>query len=147
MINDRRLLNSIAVLLAFSSSLVAQRITGSVEATIKDPSGGFVPGAKVQVVNVDTQLKIDQTTDQNGYFSASTLPPGQYELLVDARGFKKLQRTGITLDVDQTVSLDLNLEVGTSTEIVQVTGEAPLLDTGDAEIGQVIAARSILCRN
>ncbi len=123
---------------------VAQRITGSIAGTVKDPTGAVVPGATVQVINAGTQATAKQVTDQGGHFVAPTLPPGQYNLSIQANGFKKLDRSGINLDVDQTVSLDLSLQIGSTNETVQVSGEAPLLDTTSAELGQVISDKDIV---
>jgi len=121
-----------------------QRVTASLGGTVRDPSGAVVPEATVRVINTGTQVVTTESTDQKGHFLAPSLPPGQYSVVIEAKGFKKFQQTGITLDVNQTVSLDFTLEVGASTQTVQVTAEAPMLDTSDAEIGQVITSKNIL---
>ena len=128
-------------LLAFPT--YSQRITGSLGGIVRDPSGAPVPGASVQVKNAGTASVVRITTDNNGHFMAPSLTPGEYEIAIDAKGFKQAQRKGLTLDVDQSINLDFALEVGASTETVVVTGEPPLIESQSSEMGQVISGRSI----
>jgi hypothetical protein len=128
-------------LLAFSAH--SQRITGSLGGTVHDPTGAVVPGATVQIENTGTTATLQLMTDEAGRFMAPSLTPGEYQVTIDAKGFKRAERKGLTLDVDQTINLDLALEVGESTESVVVTAEPPLVESQSSDMGQIVSARSI----
>ena len=82
----------------FVSNLSAQLVTASLEGIVTDPSGGVVPSAKVQIINTSTNVKITETTNPEGRFVAPSLQPGgPYTVDVEAPGFKREERTGITL--------------------------------------------------
>jgi Carboxypeptidase regulatory-like domain/TonB-dependent Receptor Plug Domain len=123
--------------------LYAQRITASLGGTVHDQSGGAVPQATVKVTNSATNASIQLATDASGHFLAPALTPGPYTVSIEAKGFKRLDRSGLVLDVDQSAQLELTLEVGQSTESVEITGAEPLLETQNAEVGQVINEKSI----
>jgi hypothetical protein len=121
----------------------AQQGRASMQGVITDQSGGGVPDARVSVLNVDTNVPFNTTTDAGGLWSAPALPVGSYSVSVDKDGFKRAQRTGITLQVDQRAQIDIRLELGATTEAVTVTAEAPLVDTGSATVGKVIENKRI----
>ena len=121
----------------------AQRITATLGGTIRDSSSALVPNATVAVTNTGTQVTVKTQTSGAGQFTVSNLPPGPYTAIVDAPGFKRLVRSGITLNVDQTAQLDLVLEVGSTTETIKVTSAEPLLETQTSDVGQVISNKSI----
>src|SRR5947207_1326494 len=106
----------------------AQETRGNISGTVRD-STGVVPGASIKVTNVNTGVSQTLTTNANGFFNAPLLNPGNYIVSVEMSNFKTLTRSGVTLSVGQQVTLDLMLEVGQVSEVVTVTGEAPLLDT------------------
>jgi len=132
------------VFLALSFRADAQITTASLEGVVRDPTGAVIAGARVQVTNAATNVVLELTSDSSGRFLAPSLPPGPYGITVQATGFKKLQRSGITLDVNQALSLELPMELGTATETVEVAAGAMLLDTSTSEMGQVIDNRSIV---
>ena len=121
-----------------------QRITASLDGLVRDPSQAVVPGAAVRVTNANTGVVFRTTTDQDGRFQAPSLQPGPYGVAIEAKGFKRLERSGIVLNVDQTAELDFTLELGATSESVQITGEAPLLDAVSSELGQVVDNQSIV---
>ena len=139
-----RRLSMASLLLFVCFPLPAQRITASLGGTVHDPSGAVVPNASIKVTNASTGDVVTESSDTNGHFLAPALPPGTYDVEIDAPGFKQLVRKGVVLDVDQTASLDFALQIGTASESVQVTGEAPMMDTEDAQVGQVITGRDIV---
>lgn len=120
-----------------------QTITASLEGTVRDATGAVVPGAKVEVTNVATNVTTPLSTGADGRFVAISLPPGTYKVAVTATGFKKAERTGIELRVNQAAQIDLQMEVGAITETLEITAAPPLLDTASAAVGQVIDSRSI----
>jgi hypothetical protein len=121
----------------------AQTITASLEGDVKDASGAVVPGARVQVANIDTGVITRVQTGPDGRFIAPSLPAGPYSVIVEANGFKRVDRTGIVLQVNQTARIDLVMEVGALTETVEIRAEAPLLESTSSALGQVIENRSI----
>ncbi|MGH9665516.1 MAG: carboxypeptidase regulatory-like domain-containing protein, partial [Bryobacteraceae bacterium] len=133
---------SIALLAAIPA--YSQRITASLGGTVHDPSGSAVPGAQVRIANAGTAAVISLKTDQNGHFLAPSLPPGAYSVSIMASGFKRLDRTGVVLQVDQTAEMNFSLELGSTTESVEVSGAPPVLDTATAELGQVVDNKSIV---
>ena len=139
------LLLTLAIMFLFAdeSQLSAQRITASLGGTIRDSSAAVIPGAMVSITNTGTQVTVKAQTNDAGRFDVSNLPPGPYTVTVDAQGFKRLVRSGLVLQVDQTAQLDLVVEVGSTTETVQVNSAEPLLETQTSDIGQVIGNKSI----
>jgi hypothetical protein len=136
--------------LALLSALIAvsasgQVVTASLEGIIQDPTGAVVPAAKVQVINTSTNVKTAAAANSEGrFFFPSLQPGGPYTVVVEAAGFKTEQRTGITLEVNQLARIEILLQVGAASETVQVTGEAPLLESTSAAMGQVVDSRSIV---
>ena len=116
------------VLLLFVGSVFAQETTGALQGTVKDPSGAVVPHA--QVVATSNILVGNKTTntDASGYYRFANLPPGTYTLTVTAKNFKTDKRAGLALEVGHLPTVDVVLEVGSTGEVVEVTGAAPVID-------------------
>jgi hypothetical protein len=129
--------------LLFLPSAWCQRITASLNGTVKDTNGAVIPNAGISVTNTGTNVISRTRTNGDGAFEINNLVPGPYSVMVSASGFKQLIRTGLVLDVDQTAQLDLSLEIGATTETVEVTSAEPLLETQTSDIGQVIGTKSI----
>jgi hypothetical protein len=121
-----------------------QRITASLSGIVRDPSEAAVPNARVSITNEDTGTVFHATTDMEGRFQAASLPAGNYRLTIQADGFKRLDQKGLSLAVDQTADLQFTLPLGATSESVTITAEAPLLETGTAQLGQVINNKSIV---
>ena len=82
-------------------ALIAQSITASLEGIVRDPSGAAIPGARVRVVNVNTNASTEVATNTDGFFVASLLQPGTYSLSVEKDGFKQFRQDSIHLQVTQ----------------------------------------------
>ena len=121
----------------------SQATTATLDGTIHDQTGAVVPGAKVTVHNMQTGVSSTVDTNAVGNFVAPFLLPGEYEVTVEAAGFKKTVRSGITLLIGDTVRLDFAIEVGAMAETTTVTAEAPLVKADTSELGQVITQKSI----
>jgi len=121
----------------------SQTITASLEGDVRDSTGATVPGARVRVINADTNVAASLVTGPDGRFVAPALSSGRYSVVVEAAGFKKAERSGIVLQVNQSARIELILEVGAITETVEITGAAPLLESTSSAIGQVIDNRTI----
>lgn len=89
---------------------------GTITGVVTDPAGASVPNAKVRVSAPSIGLARETTTNENGYFTAPSLPAGNYDIAVEAPGFKSLFRSGIRLDADAVLNLPLQLEIGQVTE-------------------------------
>lgn len=111
--------------------------------TVTDPTGAAVPGAAIRIVNTGTNAAFQTSTNVEGFYTAPTLPVGSYSVTAEKTGFKKAVRSGITLQVDQRAEVDFRLDVGETSEAIEVTGEAPLVDTNSATVGKVVENRRI----
>lgn len=115
----------------------------TISGTIKDPSGAVLPGVNVQVKNLETALTREGTTNENGRYRFVLLPLGNYTITASLPGFATLTRSGIRLGVGQELDVDLEMKVGQVTETVEVTEEAPIVETTRSENTQIINRRSI----
>ncbi len=123
---------------------VAQETRSMMLGRVLDPQGSAVAGAAVGIRNVDTGVAMTLKTNEQGYYEAPLLLPGNYELTAEAAGFKKLVRKGIILSVSSRLELNLPLELGTVTDTVTVAAETPLLETSAVSAGRVIDNRSVM---
>jgi hypothetical protein len=105
----------------------AQETTGGLQGTVKDPSGAVVPGAKVVVTTSTLTGTKEIETDGSGYYRFANLPPGNYTITVTAAGFATSKRE-VPLEVGHLPSVDFALEVGKTSTIVEVSGQAPQID-------------------
>ena len=115
-------------MLAVSTFCFAQETTGSLQGTVKDPTGAAVPGANVSVATPTLVGVKTEQTDSKGNYHFSNLPPGAYVVTVDAKGFKTLKQSGLVIEVGHSPTLDLSLAVGGAAESVDVTSQTPAID-------------------
>src|SRR5947208_13320271 len=114
------------MILAGSGILIAQSDLGTISGFIKDPSGASVPNAKVTVRN-KSGVERQATTNESGYYAITNIPPGLYDMIAEAPGFKKYQSTNNKLDPTAHLLLDAPLEVGVTTQTVEVSATAEVL--------------------
>lgn len=132
------------LLLALACAVVAaQEFRGTIRGKVSDPSGAAVVGASIEVINVETGVRLTARTNELGNYQAPFLLPGEYVVRIEHPGFKTLERRGIRVSLNELVTLDLTLELGQTTESVTVTAAAPLLNTASAELGQVIERKMV----
>jgi len=122
----------------------AQETRSTVLGRISDPTGAVIPGAVVEVRNLDSGVRATVPTNASGDFLLPFLIPGAYSMTVEAPGFKKWVRSRFQTRVDDRITIDVTMEIGQATDSVQVTAEAPLLDTSTGSMGQVIDSRKVL---
>ena len=132
----------IAIVLAALSAW-AQTPNATLVGRITDATGASVVGAKVRVRNLETGEIREVESLGSGEYTASYLRPGPYEVTVEAAGFQPQRHSGLQLALDQTARLDVRLEVGPNTTVVEVTDAAPLLNTENSSRGEVIAGREL----
>jgi len=134
------------VLLSLLACVAARAQTGrsTVQGTVKDQQGNVVSGASVTLTDPGKNFTRTQTTGDDGAYTFASVPPGDYRLDVEARGFKKVTVADVKALVDTPVDVDVQLEAGLETETVTVTGttEAPL-NTTDATLGTAFENRRI----
>jgi hypothetical protein len=125
------------------SSVLAQTTTGRIVGTVTDESGAVIPGVVVGIRNPDTGLTREVLTNESGNYAVSLLPPAVYEAQASLPGFRQEVRSGVTVQVDAVIRLDFALHVGTTTDKIEVTADAPLLQSETASLGQVMDSRKV----
>ena len=138
-----RSLVAITLFAAFSVVLQAQVDTGSITGTITDASGAVVSGAKVTLTSEGTGASLTATTGGNGVYDFSPVRIGNYSIGVEASGFKKVIQSHVIVDVSARVLQNFQLQPGAVTQTVEVTSSAPVLQSQDASVGQVVDQRSV----
>src|SRR5216684_3017353 len=121
-----------------ASANFAQSTGGRIRGTVIDPSGGAVSAATLQLVNEATHSTREVQSGSNGEYIFIEVPVGSYEIDVTVQGFKKYVRKGIVLDLNQVLTVDIALQLGGSTEVVEVTGAPPVVDTTSTQLGAVM---------
>jgi hypothetical protein len=116
----------------------AQTMFGRISGTVTDPSGAAIPGAKVVIVNPDTQATRTEITDERGFYVAENLAIGPYTVTADHTGFKRSQQTATSLVADGRLTVDLRLQIGDSSQTIEVIAATEALNSVSAEISQVV---------
>lgn len=135
-----------AVLLAlifFTPIQAQQSATATLEGVITDPQGAVIPNAKLMVKNTDNGLTRELQTDESGVYRFAALQPGRYELTISAPNFSETKRSGIVLMVGQKLNLDVTLAVGGATATVNITAEAPIVETTRTNVSGSVNARAV----
>src|SRR5262245_24178684 len=135
----------LAALMALIAGAVAlgQTTTATLSGVVKDASGALVPDVKITAKNADTGATRETKTDDGGRYSPTNLGPGQYEVRAERTGFKTAAQSGVTLTVGGATVLDLSIQIGEVTELVEVKQEEPLIEPTKAELSRVVNERSI----
>ena len=133
---------TVAILFVNLAISEAQEFRGSISGRVTDPAGAVVPGAQVTITNSGTNSSSSAIADEQGVYTILYLAPGRYTVVGEKSGFKKLLRS-VEVRVSDKLTVDLQLEVGNVTESVNITTEAPSLETASATAGQVIDRRRI----
>jgi hypothetical protein len=143
---EKMCLEAICLIIAISllsTSLLAQGTGGRILGRVADPSGAVLSGVKVTAVNAATGVARDAQTSGSGDYVFPDLPVGTYTVTLELPGFKKDIHKGIALDVNQVITLNMTMQLGAAQEIVDVTSEAPLVDTTSTQLGAVVNNRSV----
>ncbi len=118
-------------------------VTASISGTVKDQSGAAIAGATVTATNVGTAIAQTQTTNSQGFYSFQSLPLGKYVIDVQQKGFKSYRQTDLTLDVNAALMVDATLQVGQTTEKVEVAADALHVETISSQMGEVIEGKEM----
>jgi len=142
-----RLLGSLPATLLFgllvAQGLYAQIDTGTVLGTVKDQTGAVIPGAKVTLTNEGTNFAVATTSGADGGYVFTPVRIGTYSVSAEAAGFAKGVQSQLSLSINQSLVADLTLKPGAVTQTVEVTAVAPVMQTQDASVGQVINSQSV----
>ncbi len=133
----------LASLFLLASTAFAQSDRGAITGTVLDPGGAVIPGASITAVHAETGAQYETITTPTGNYTISSLPVGAYTVTIAAAGFRKLIHTGITVEVAQTVRVDMTLQVGAASDSVTISAEASLLKTESAEQSTTMDANRI----
>src|SRR5215813_8699485 len=121
--------------------LLLQLSSGVVLGTVSDASGAVIPGVSIKITNTGTGLSRDAITNESGNYRVDLLPPGDYQVEADLAGFRKEIRRGVTVSIDQRARIDFTMVVGEVSQVINVEGQAPLVQTEDSNVGQVVDER------
>ena len=134
----------LAVLAGMACLVFAQAPTGQVSGSVTDPSGAVIAGAEVAALNQATNVRRTTTTNEDGIFNLPALPPGIYTLQIDAKGFPRQVRSGLELQVGQVATVNISMQIGNVAETIQVSAQAPMLQSETTELGTVIENKRIV---
>jgi hypothetical protein len=134
----------VAVLAFFVSFAVfGQEFRGTISGSVSDPTGALIPGAKITATEIRTGTKSRTVSDSTGQYAIPFLAPGEYEIAAQSQGFKQAVRKAVQLGSGDHPVIDIRLEVGDTTQSVDVTSDAPIVDTANASVGQAITTRQV----
>jgi Carboxypeptidase regulatory-like domain len=121
----------------------AQVQNGQFTGTVTDPSGAAISNAKVTVINTGTNLTFTTTTSDTGLYTARELPLGTYKITVEASGFKTVANSNLALNAGTVQHVDFRMQLGQASETIEVTGEAPTVNTEDSRLSTTINSAQI----
>lgn len=137
-LRDMGLAIRLALGLAAGALCLSAQFSSILEGTISDPTGAVIPGVSVSIEDTATGTVRDVETSSAGRYRATALAASTYRVTVSSEGFQTYVQERVTLEVAQTTTLNIDLELGATTETVSVTSEAPLIETGEAKVsGQI----------
>ena len=144
MLQMSRSVRLVGALVLSAFLLLAQLNRGSITGTVTDNSGSVIPNVKLTLRNAATGALYEAASNENGQYTAPNLPTGTYDITFEAPSFKKVERKGVELSVTQVLRVDATLEVGSVTESVSVTAEAPRLQTDSPDVGTTLSNKQLI---
>src|SRR5438045_556420 len=127
---------------ATSTVVDAQSFQGGLRGMVKDPQG-VIPGVTITLINEQTNIARETTTNAVGEYSFPAVDPSTYTVRAAVSGFKTFERKGFRIGTQQFLTLDVILEVGALEESITVIGESPLIETANASTGEVLDTKSL----
>src|SRR5262249_15039933 len=124
-------------------STASAQSSGSISGTVKDSSGGVMPGVSVTATNVALGTQFSATTDTQGLYARPKLPVGRYDFLFQIDGFKPQRRAALAVDADADLQVNATLEVGEQSETVTVTADQVRVETLSTQLGEVVPATTM----
>jgi hypothetical protein len=133
----------VIALVVGSAAIARAQVGGSLSGTVKDNSGGVIPGVSVTATDAARGTSFATVTDGQGHFSFPKLPVGRYDLTLQIDGFKPQKRTGLAIDADSALQESITLELGEQNETVTVSVNAVRVDTVSTQLGEVVSASTM----
>ena len=124
--------------------LLAQTSTGTILGTVRDDSGGVIPGCEVVMRNVETQLERRVITDSEGHYLAALLLPGRYQVEVEFSGFQRFVRSGISLQVNERARVDVSLSPGELETVITVRADTSIVEADSSTLGAVVGEQKMI---
>ena len=121
----------------------SQATTGSIEGSVTDATGAVVPDAKITATNLQTGLVREVTTNAEGLYRLQSLPVGDYDVMIEKQGFATLKRASVKVQVGQKVPLDVQVGAAGASETVNITSEAPIVETTRTQVSSTVNDRAI----
>jgi hypothetical protein len=141
---QQQMIMAFAILLLMAVSISAQSFKATVVGKVSDANGAVIPGAAITVTEKGTGRMHTAKSNDEGSFTISQLPPGEYEVRVEATNFKRSVQSDLVLETDQTQRLNITLEAGSVNESVNIVAAAPVINTETSDKGEVITNRQVL---
>jgi hypothetical protein len=138
-----RYVTTLLAVVALGLAAYAQTPQARISGRVLDPSAAVIPGAEVIAINEATGIRTRAASNESGVYVLPFLQPARYTITAVAAGFKKYERRGVLLETAEVLELDLPLQVGAVTDVVEVTAAAPLLESASSTIGQLIESKSV----
>src|ERR1700720_1306438 len=138
----KKLLFPLVLVFAFVSAARAE-VGGKITGVVKDQTGSVIPGAAVVVTNTQTGVRLTAATDQDGVFTFPVLSVGQYQIDVTSDAFKSFTKTGLVIDIDSALVVDVTLQLKEQEQSVVVTENAAQVETTDTQLGQVLGTKKV----
>ncbi len=139
-----RLFLPLAVCLVFTGNIDGQQVFGSIFGTVMDPTGSVISNAKVTITDQNKATRYEVTTNESGNYAKGNLIPGIYRVEVESSGFRKAITPDVNVGADRAIRVDFNLQVGNVTESVEVTAEAPLLQSERSEVSTTYTTTQLM---
>jgi hypothetical protein len=138
----QRILFLLIVVVLVASAARAE-VGGKITGVVKDQTGSVIPGATVVVTNTQTGVKLTTTTDQDGVFTFPVLSVGQYQIDVTSDAFRPYRQTGLAIDINSALVLDVTLQVKEQDQSIVVTESTTQVETTDTQLGQVLGSKKV----
>jgi len=138
-----RFLLASVVLVVCAIAVQAQVTTADVIGRVTDPTGRIVANAKIALVNTGTNIERTEQTNQAGDYVFNLLPPGQYSIRIESAGFKAYKVANLLLAAGDRTRVDAQMQIGSASEAIQVTGEAAVLQTDSSSLGTSVTGKLV----
>src|SRR5262249_54775731 len=136
-------MRSVMIGLLAALTLSAQVDTGAVSGVVTDRSGAVVPGAKISILQLDTNQVTELTTNESGFYSAPSLRVGRYEISVGHEGFRPQKSQPFDLRVQDRAEVNFQLEVAATTSEITISARAPLPESETSSLGRVVEEKTV----
>src|SRR5438067_7431217 len=131
------------LILASGAAVWSQTVQGVITGTITDPTGAVVPNAAVTITNAGTNISQSTTTGSDGSYRFSLVPPGTYTVEIKAANFSTVRISGVVVEASQTVPLSHQLELAKAQQVIEVTEQAPLVQTATSDLAYQVDSSTI----